>query len=412
MNIIRDFLKPYKGLPNEIYILFICRMINSIGAFVYPLITLILTKKVGLPKSSAGLYITLLSASTVPSLMIGGKLVDSIGRKRLMVIFQGLGAITIICCAFLEPTIKLVYMLIISTNFFMTASPAYDALLADLTVPENRKISYSLLYMGNNLGLALGPFIGGMLFNNHLPLVFIFDGVTTIISVILIGIYIKETIHSKENGIENNDRKFEKAETGSVFSILIRRPILIYFALILFIYNFAYSQWSFLLPIQLTNKFSELGSKYYGALASFNGLIVIVCTPIIQRYTNKIKDMIVIVLGGIFYALAYFIYSFVPYLLLFYIGAFIMTLGEIMVVTNASSFVADRTPASHRGRVSSILPIIFGAGYSIGPLVMGHFTMIYSLNIAWITIAILVFVGAIIMYILSKHERKFIKIKS
>ena len=45
-------------------------------------------------------------------------------------------------------------------------SPAYDALLADLTNPDNRKGAYSLVYMGWNLGFAIGPAIAGMLFQD------------------------------------------------------------------------------------------------------------------------------------------------------------------------------------------------------------------------------------------------------
>ncbi|MGN2369500.1 hypothetical protein ACTFJW_05480 [Clostridium cagae] len=38
----------YLGLPKEIYILFLGKIINCIGAFIYPLLSLILIQKIGL----------------------------------------------------------------------------------------------------------------------------------------------------------------------------------------------------------------------------------------------------------------------------------------------------------------------------------------------------------------------------
>ena len=43
-----NVLSTYKGLPKEFYVLFIGRIINCIGSFVHPLMSLILTEKIGL----------------------------------------------------------------------------------------------------------------------------------------------------------------------------------------------------------------------------------------------------------------------------------------------------------------------------------------------------------------------------
>ena len=39
----KEIFETYKGLEKEIYILFIGRIVNSLGAFVHPLMALILT---------------------------------------------------------------------------------------------------------------------------------------------------------------------------------------------------------------------------------------------------------------------------------------------------------------------------------------------------------------------------------
>ncbi len=41
----RKLFGPYLGLRKEIYIIFISRTINAMGAFVFPFLTLLLTEK-------------------------------------------------------------------------------------------------------------------------------------------------------------------------------------------------------------------------------------------------------------------------------------------------------------------------------------------------------------------------------
>lgn len=41
----KEIFETYKGLEKEIYILFIGRIVNSLGAFVHPLMALILTSE-------------------------------------------------------------------------------------------------------------------------------------------------------------------------------------------------------------------------------------------------------------------------------------------------------------------------------------------------------------------------------
>lgn len=97
MKRITALIAPYRGLPREIYILFFSRIINSMGTFVFPLLALILSSKIGLSKVDTGNFMTLLVFTQAPSMIIGGKLVDIFGRKKVIMIFQGLGALTFFC---------------------------------------------------------------------------------------------------------------------------------------------------------------------------------------------------------------------------------------------------------------------------------------------------------------------------
>jgi len=367
----------YKGLPREIYILFIGRIINCLGSFVGPLMALILTQRFGMSSAESGSFIAVQSCAQGVAMMLGGKLVDSFGRKRVIVICQSLGAIILILCGIIPISMITAKMIIASSSFYCMAFTAYDALQADVTNPKNRKTAYSLLYMGINIGFAIGPIIGGFLYKNYLSLVFIGDAVTTLISMILVVTLIKEKKgienenENKEENILEERNKLEDNVEGSVFKVLIKRPILIIFGMIMFFINFTYAQWPFALPLQLGKLYGGDGAKIYGLLGAANGLIVIVATPFIMRLTRKFSELMNICLGAFIYFISFLMFGFISSIPLFLLGVTVMTFGEIIGATNSSAFISNNSPASHRGRIGSVLSIIMGTGAAISPMIIG-----------------------------------------
>jgi MFS family permease len=367
----------YKGLPKEIYILFIGRIINCLGSFVGPLMALILTQKFGMSSSESGSFIALQSCVQGVALIIGGKFVDSFGRKRVIITCQSLGAFMLILCGIMPISMLTAKMMITSSCLYSIAFTAYDALQADVTNTQNRKISYSLLYMGINIGFALGPIIGGFLYKNYLSLVFIGDAVTTLVSMILVVTLIKEKHEAADiKEREEDDELLERNELednveGSVFKVLFNRPILIVFGMIMFFINFTYAQWPFALPLQLGKIFGSDGAKIYGLLGAANGIIVIIGTPFLMRLTRKFSELMNISLCAFIYFISFLMFGFISSIPLFFFGVILMTFGEIIGATNSAAFISNNSPASHRGRLSSVLSIITGSGFAISPMVIG-----------------------------------------
>lgn len=403
MNTIKSLISPYRGLPKEIYVIFISRIINSIGSFVMPLMTLILTEKIGLRSDEAGLFISLAGLAFIIPSIIGGKLADTIGRKKVIIFFNFFSILTYIACSFMKPTITMGYMIVLAGAFMTIAGPAHDSLIADLTNTENRTSSYALCYIGLNLGFAFGPALGGLLYKNHLPWIFIGNAISGFLSLILIAFFIKETLDTATKKIYEESKSLEKPEEGSILSVLIRRPVLIYFSLIILGYNFSYSQFSFMLPIHVSQNFTpELGGKYFGMISSFNGLIVILFTSIVAKLFKNVKDMKSMILGGLLYAIGFGMLAFFSSLGSFFVSVFILTIGEIVLAISVTPFIINHTPSSHRGRMSAVLPIITGAGRTIGPMVMGKVIAAASIETGWLIVGGVAASCSVLMLLLER----------
>ncbi|MGL6106389.1 MDR family MFS transporter [Romboutsia sp.] len=397
-----NLLNPYKNLPKEIYILFIGKIVNSIGAFVHPLMSLILTQRIGMSAFEAGKFVTLLAICQVPCMLLGGKLADSIGRKKVIVIFQSLGAAMLIICGLMPTSVLTANMMILSSCFYALSSPAYDALNADLTNESNRKEAYSLLYMGVNIGFSVGPILAGLLYKNYLPLIFIGDAITTLIALLLLIVNIKET-----KGKINTDSVIAEIEEDEythkpTIKVLFQRPILILFPIIMLLYQLVYSQWGFSLPLQMGNIYGVDGARLYGYLGAFNALIVITTTPLLTYKTSKSNSINIMAIGGVCYAASFLVYAVSKNMLLFLSATFALTIGEVLVAINSSAFIANNTPASHRGRISSIIPIVSGAGYAFGPMIVGKVIDIKGIFVAWVIVTIIALIGSIGMFLLKK----------
>lgn len=319
----------YSGLPRSVYVVFFARVVNCIGNFVFPFMTLLLTTKVGMGEKQVGSFILMASVLQALGSLIGGKLTDHMGRKKIMILFMTLSSFCFVPCAFLidsQSTIPWIPWFLILASFLGSIGfPANGAMMNDLTEPKNRQASFSLLYLGTNLGSAIGSVVAGFLFNNYMKLLFIGDTATTIVSIILLYIYVDETKPSNEEiekGFEAQTD--EKAERGGMFATLLRRPFLLAFAVLDMIYSFVYAQTHFSLPLQSKAVFGDvLGPRYFGTFNMVNCLEVIFFTTLFTTITKRIKPIYNVSASGVFFGVGFGMLFFAKNLWIFMVSTII-----------------------------------------------------------------------------------------
>lgn len=408
----------YSGLPRSVYVVFIARVVNCIGNFVFPFMTLLLTYKVGMDKHQVGIFLLMLSILQIPGSLLGGKLTDHMGRKKIMILFMSLGSLCFLPCAFLigyHNTIKFVpWLLILAAFLGSIGGPASGAMMNDLTKPENRQVAFSLLYLGVNVGSAIGSIVAGFLFNNYTRLLFLGDTVTTFVAIILLIKYVDETKPTKKYIKEQfNNHTDEKAETGSLIAVLLRRPTILIFAFLDTMYSFVYAQTHYSIPLQATSVFgNSLGAKYYGTFNMINCIEVICFTTVITALTRRIRAIYNAAIAGVFYAIGFGMLFFVKSFWLFAVSTIIWTVGEILNATNVGAYIANHTPISHRGRFNSIIDIIFGTGRAVSPLIMSGVIAKNGVVSVWPVMFIMSIAASFGMLILGTIEKRSSEPKS
>jgi len=401
-----EMISLYKGLPQPVYVLFFATIINGVGIFVYPFLVLLLTQRLGYSDAWAGTFMSIAAVSYLPGSFIGGKLADNIGRKRVMIAGQLCASAMFVVCGFLGVS-KLVPLFIILNLFFDGATdPARSALMTDITTQENRQVSFSLNYLGHNIGFAVGPLIAGILFYRAPSWLFFGNAIIISIAMIFVACKVPET-KPDQSVIEASysTESTEKGHRGSLLKALLSRPRIIALAAFLTFFSFAYSQTLFALPLYMTRLFGETGATLYGSMMSVNAIVVVLSNAFLVMALRKYHPLRNIALAGILFAIGFSCLGLTKSPLIFYALTIVFTLGEVIDATNSHYYIANNTPISHRARFSAILPVIMGFGHAIAPLVGGYISTRYGLQMVWVVVGISAIVGTIGVTILYLSEK-------
>jgi MFS family permease len=398
-------MAPYLGLPRSVYTLFVATVVNGAGIFVFPFMALILTRRFGLSEKETGDIVFLTTVAYVPGTLLGGRLADRFGRKRVQMISQFLCGALFIPCGFLNDPYLIAGFIIASVFFDGVTDPARTAMSMDVTTPENRQGAFSLIYLGHNLGFAIGQMIAGFLFASAPSWMFWGNAIAVGASLLLVGLFLPESRPSAEEekaSLETDSA--EKAHEGNLWSALRSRPILLVFAVLTTFYGFSYAQHRFSMPLQAMNLFGDSGAKLYGFMMTLNAVCVIAFTTPIVAFAKRFRPISNVAFAGVLYSIGFGVLAFARSPWLFFASTFVWSLGEIVQATNESVFVSNHTPMSHRGRFNAVLPLISGLGFSFSTPIAGRITERWGIPTVWFVVAASAGVAALGLWTLGRYE--------
>lgn len=395
----------YRGLRHEIYVLVFGRVVTNLGGMIWPVMTMILSQKLGLSAAEISYFFVGSSLIMLPANIIGGRFADRFNKKWLIVICDSVSIICFFICAAIPLGMGTVFIFIIAGVLQSVEYPSYDALFADLSTTKDRERAYSLEYLGGNLGLVLSPTIAGLLFKNYLWLSFLISGISVALSTILIALLIKDVTPVEDTGEEAAYQ--EKKDGASVLQILRENPLLILYLLCGTLYTSAYGQYNFIMPLDMAAVHGDTGAVIFGTASSINCITVVLFTPVITRLFVRMRDTGKMVTGRLLIFAGYLIFllvlGFIPG---YYLAMLVFTWGEIFSTISEGPYVSTRIPASHRGRINGLMAVVYTIITGALDLVVGQLYDRAGSGWTWRFILTVTLLSAVLAMVLKARDRQ------
>lgn len=349
---------------------------NFYNTMVMPYVVVFFVNQVG-AKTATWMTICI-GISGIMGYLIGGKMSDQYGRKKLILLgelFIGAGFIIVAIGNMpvgSKPFLSFIGFIIIYL-FSGVASPAYSGLVIDETTKENRKQVYTVLMWTAYLSFALGSLTGGFLFKQYATILFLLVACSSFVSLICVLIWIEDKYQIKlERTVSSNINGKPKYSTLKVYKDMIRNPVFLSFAYVTLIFALMDEQLSYYLSVRYISLFGNDGYTILGFLRTENTLLAIGLTVFITRFLNKMSDINGLITGSLIFFTGYIILSTGELSIILFVGMAIITLGEIIFMPSTQTIIAEIIPDEYRSTYSGI----FGVFATVGSLLASLFILL------------------------------------
>jgi MFS family permease len=364
--------------PSQFWLMFSGMIISTIGtSMVWPFLMIYASGKLQQPLTIIAGLMTINAAMGIISSFIAGPVLDKVGRKGVMVISLILNALGNLALS--QANSLLAFGLIMGFNGAM--NPLFrvgaDAMMADLIPPEKRADAYSLLRMANNIGVAVGPAIGGFIASRSYTVAFIIAATGMTLYSLLLAFFAHETLPDRSTASQPKDEPF--GGYGRIFADRKFMPFLAAFTLTQVCSALIWV----LLSVYLKNNF-HISESLYGFIPTTNAVMVILFQISITQVTKRFPPLSVLALGTLFYAAAVSSIALGQGFWAFWGSMVVMTLGELMLMPTATSFAANLAPADMRGRYMGLYGLTWAVASGLGPVFGGMLNDTISPQATWL----------------------------
>jgi MFS family permease len=357
--------RSWRIYPRQFWLMFWGMIISTIGSsMIWPFLMIYVSDKLKLPLTTVATLMSINAAASLISSFIAGPIIDRLGRKWVMVISLIVSALNNILLSSASTLPVFAVLMAISG----AANPLYrvgaDAMMADLLPSEQRPDGYSLLRMANNIGVAIGPAIGGFIAILSYSIAFYIAAAGLMIYALLIGFFAAETLPAKAVQSTAHSTRF-----GGYGHILRDSPFMLFTGAFTFTSISASIVW-ILLSVYTKHNFG-IPENMYGWIPTTNAIMVVAFQYVVTQFTKKRKILHMMTIGALFYALGSGSIALGNNFWAFWLSMVILTIGELIISPTATTFVADLAPADMRGRYMSIYGLTWGVASGIGPVIGG-----------------------------------------
>jgi predicted MFS family arabinose efflux permease len=411
-------VNPWRGLkeiPHNIWILAFATLINRSGTMVLPFLALYMAKDFGVSAGSAGLVLAFYGLGALFTAPIVGKLSDKLGALRVMklsLIFTGL-------MLFVYPFIYDYYLILGYTVIWSVVSeafrPANLSLISTESEPAKRKTSFALNRLAINLGMSIGPVIGGILTTIDFELLFYVDGITSIAAGIFLMIARfdahAEGISGEVSSFENPESGLLKEETSikpSVSGIqnqasIFKDKLFLLFLFSLIPVNIVFFQHIGGLPLYIVRDLGYSG-VVFGILTAINTVVIIFVEVPLNNAMAHWDDRKALALGAILCGIGFGMMVFWENIFFIAFTIVVWTFGEMIFFPASTSYTSTLSPENRRGEYMGYFQMTFSLALMLGPWLGTEILDRFGSDILWIMTFVLSCISALLF--------SFFKVKS
>lgn len=396
-NLLKAYTASFAGLPGAAWLLSLVVLINRSGSMVLFFMSLYLTDELRFSVADAGNIISVYGFGYLAGSFLGDWLSDKWGTSRVQLLSLALSGVGYIAIRFLSDFYEVAIAIFLLAVVAEAFRPANATALANVAPPEKRARAFALNRLAINLGITIGPALGGFLATLDYHYLFWVDGITSFAAAV---IFYRLLFRAKAAGSAPLENPTDAGASPSKDRIFLFFLALVLLIGILFFQIF--NTW----PLFLRQNYSLLENQI-GILLALNGfLIILLEMPFIHRVENR-NSMNIISLGVL---LLFGGFAILPLGRGFGYAAFtviIWTLGEILIFPLTSAFIANRAPDSTRGRYMGAYILTYSLAFIAGPALGSYLYSHFGPTVLWSSAGVagvIVFAGFLTLNRFLKRE--------
>lgn len=348
----------FSGLSRTVWLLSVASLVNRSGTMVMPFLTLYLISKRGFTTTQAGEVLALYGVAAMVASYTGGWLCDRFPPVQVMKVSLALTGVSFLILGHLHSRLAIAAMIFVLGLVGEAFRPANLAALAAATGPADRARGFALLRLAVNMGMTLGPTVGGFLALHDYGWLFVADGVTCLLATGLLWLV--------PSGLERAGAPRDRqARPGS--SPWQDGPFLAMMALMFLLATVVFQIVStFPLTLRDLYGFSE---ARIGLTLAINTLIIVAFEMVLVHRLSGRDSLEMVGVGGFFVCAGLALLplgSTFPFAAL---SVVVWTMGEMLAFPIANAVVADRAKEESLGRYMGVFNLTFATSYVAAPLI-------------------------------------------
>lgn len=359
MNQFRAAFSHIKTLPSAFWVVIGATLMNQVGNMAFVFLVLYLNDHLEFTLIQASLAFAAFSASTVVTVFIGGGLVDKLGAARIMTTALIANSLVLLIFPFIHEYVTIVIMCLVWGFVYGIYRPASQTFISHLSASGMHKVTFSLHRLVLNLGMSIGPAVGGYLASYSFSSIFWANSATNFLASLILIIGLSRTTWF--NYRPTSQHKFELS-----IKWLKRDAVLRLFVIGMIPVSMIFFQHESTLAVFLKRDL-HFSLSFYGWLFTMNTLLIVVCELPLNIATMHWPYRVNFILGSIFITAGFAGFYFATESWHVILLTIIWTIGEMILYPSASSYIAEIAPEHQRGSYMSLLNVSSNLGLLLGP---------------------------------------------